>query len=102
MFSRRQRLSRAAFSKAGAAEKQVNTTHFSLTASPNTSGYGVVVSKQVARLSVTRHRLKRQISAALRKLSLPRSLVVYARTGAPLLTYNQIQQELEAGLKRIA
>jgi len=76
--------------------------HFYLSVAHETKGYAVVVSKQVARLSVTRHRLKRQISAVMRAHKLPSGLIVFARSGAPTLSFAQIREELEAGLKQIA
>lgn len=106
MFAKRDRLSRASFPTVARAGKRLHTAHFAFTSAPGATGYAVVVSKQVARLSVTRHRLKRQVQAALRELSkgqkLPSSLVVTARTDAPKLPYKEIQAELEAGISRIA
>lgn len=106
MFPRRQRLSRAAFPTAakaqGGTKGRVHTPHFAFSASGEAEGYAVVVAKGVARLSVTRHRLKRQVSAALRSLRLPPALIVYARTGAPKLSYAEIKAELEAGIGKIA
>lgn len=76
--------------------------HLSLAVSREVLGYAVVVPKQVARLSVTRHRLKRQIMAALRTKKLPAGLVVFARAGLGQLSPADIRAELEAGLARIA
>ncbi len=66
-----------------------------------TSGYAVVVSKKVARLSTTRHRLKRQILAAMRTLNLPKSLVVFPRASAVGLSFKAIQTELSQLLSKI-
>jgi ribonuclease P protein component len=99
MFPRRQRLSRAAFPHASKGGKRITLPYFALSASNEALGHAVIVSKQVARLSVTRHRVKRQVSAILRTLELPPSLIVYARAGAPKRSFAQIKEELEAGLK---
>ena len=109
MFPRRQRLSRAAFPTAakaqGGTKGRVNTPHFAFSASGEAEGYAIVVAKAVARLAVTRHRLKRQVAAVLRGLPparMPRALIIYARTGAPALSYAEIKAEIEAGIGKIA
>jgi ribonuclease P protein component len=53
-----------------------------------------VISKKVAKGSVTRHALKRRIIAALQALSLPQALIVYPRASAVELSVATLQQEL--------
>ena len=63
-------------------------------------GYAVVVPKKVARLSVTRHRIKRRVLAALRTLSLPPALIVFPRASASSVSYKNIQAELASLLPK--
>ena len=58
----------------------------------------MVVSKAVAKSSVARHKLKRRVIEALKRSSLPPSLIVYARKGASTLTYAALRAEIQAGL----
>jgi len=61
------------------------------------------VPKKVARLSVTRHRLKRQALAALRTLpSLPPSLILFPRASAAGLPQREIRAELAGLLSRLS
>ena len=60
----------------------------------DTRGYAVVVSKKIARLSVTRHRLKRRVTGTLERLPLPPALIVYPRAGAAALTAAELRDEL--------
>lgn len=61
----------------------------------NVSGYAVVVSKKVARLSVTRHRIKRQILSILRSFpELPEALIVFPKASAFQLDLLHIQADL--------
>jgi len=60
------------------------------------------VSKKVARLSVTRHRLKRRVIAALRALNLPPGLIVYPRATAGQLDSATMQGELEELLSKLS
>jgi ribonuclease P protein component len=102
MFPRQARLAREDFPAALKGGRRLNTEHFSIVFSHTTRGYAVVVAKEVARLSVTRHRLKRQINAALRACELPSGLIVFARKGAPTLSPAALRAEIEAGLARLA
>jgi ribonuclease P protein component len=102
MFPRRSRLSREAFPRVLKSGVRITLPHLSLAVSREVVGYAVVVPKQVARLSTTRHRLKRQITACLRTHKLPMGLVVFARAGLSQLPPAEMRAELEAGLKRIA
>lgn len=101
MFPRARRLSRASFPAALKGARRITTPHLVFAASRDVPGYAVVIPKQVARLSATRHRLKRHILALLQAHPLPPGLIVFARTGAPQLTAPDLQEEIEAGLKRL-
>lgn len=96
------RLSRAHFAPSG-PEKRVASAHFSLSVRPASKGMGaVVVPKKVARLSVTRHRLKRQIYSVMRpKLNTPGIYIVYARPGSASLPFQTLKEELEGLFTRI-
>ena len=95
MFKRQQRLSRAAFDKALASGKRRSGAHFSIVWSSTVSGYAVVVPKKIARLSVTRHRIKRRVLEALRTLSVPKKgLIVFPRAGVEDMGYDEMRSEL--------
>ncbi len=102
MFPRRERLSRTAFTAALKSGRRVTTPHLALVASREVKNYAVAVPKQVARLSVSRHRLKRQVIGLLQGMTLPAGLIVFARAGAPALNREELRAELEAGIAKIA
>lgn len=61
-------------------------------------GYAVIVSKKIARLSVTRHRIKRQIFGALETFpTLPDSLIIFPKPSALRLDTLHLRTDL-AGL----
>lgn len=64
------------------------------------TGYAVIIPKKVARLSVTRHRLKRQIFEALRTFPLPPALIIFPRTAASSVHYQDMRTELEGLLSK--
>ncbi len=94
VFKRRNRLSRAVFETTLKSGKRRSSTHFSIVRSETESGYAVVVSKKTARLSVTRHRIKRRILEVLRTLPLPKGLIVFPRAGVKDMGYDEMQLEL--------
>jgi ribonuclease P protein component len=100
---RRLRLSRAAFGAALGARGRAASEHFSITKGPTLEGgAAVVISKKVAKRSVDRHLLKRRVLTILRPHISPRhSLVVYARAGAPALSFRTLKEELEILLSRV-
>lgn len=58
-------------------------------------GYAVVVSKKIARLSVTRHRIKRQTLAALRSFPLlPPTLIIFPQPAALRLDTLHLRADL--------
>ncbi len=75
--------------------------HFSVVAAREFKGYAVVVPKKVARLSVTRHRIKRRVQAALRTLRLPSALIVFPKASASSVSYNDIKTELARILTKL-
>lgn len=101
MFSKRERLPRAQFEKALKTRQRVSSVNFLLLAPENTQGYAVVIPKKVIRLSSTRHRLKRQILEVLRALSLPSALIVFPRSTAGSVNYQDMTKELNTLLSKI-
>lgn len=78
----------------------MSSEHLSIVIPAEGRGYAVVVSKKVARLSVTRHRIKRRVLAALRTLELPYALIVFPRASASSVSYQDIQTELATLLSK--
>lgn len=85
------------FSAALRGGKRFSSLHLSLLVPEVGKGYAVVVSKKTARLSATRHRIKRRILSALRSLPLPPALIVFPKASASSVSYQDIRTEL-AGL----
>jgi len=103
MISRKMRLSRAHFAPQG-PETRATSAHFSLSTwdAPQKGGVAAVISKKVARLSVSRHLLKRRIMAVLAPYaSSDRAIVVYARAKAASLPYSELKAELTELLARV-
>ena len=96
MFARAHRLSGSDFSDADIRNApRTSSLNFSAVFPRKASGYAVIVSKKTARLSVTRHRLKRRTLAALRSLpTLPNGLLVYPKASALKLTSEDMRAEL--------
>lgn len=59
------------------------------------NGYAVIIPKKVARLSVTRHRIKRRVLAALRSLPLPSAAIIFPKAAVKDMGYDDIQSELK-------
>ncbi len=96
------RLSRAHFAPLG-PEKRLSSPSFSLSIreAAGTGGCAVVVSKKVAKLSVSRHLLKRRTLSILKPFCTKDiALVLYARAGSQALPYAALKQELEELLTR--
>ena len=98
MFKRSFRLSRDAFLKAQKTGRRLSSSNFSVIQS-DVFGYAVVISKKVARLSVTRHKMKRRVLEALRTISLPAGLIVFPRAEVANMKYDEIRSELATLLK---
>lgn len=95
MFSRRKRLQRSAFSSA-LAGRRYSSEHITAVFPEHTCGYAVIVSKKVARLSVTRHRIKRRVLGALRTCGqeLPPALILFPRASVLTVDHNHLVSEL--------
>lgn len=103
MLPRSKRLSREGFDLLTRA-RRVTSEHFSISyTEPNKiGGFGIVVSKKIAPLSVTRHLLKRQIRSILATYNHKgRAVVVFARKGAPGLSFDESKDELSRLLQSI-
>ena len=100
VFPKKNRLSRAQFPTA-LMGRRVSSVHFSVVIPKNIEGYAVIVPKKIAKLSVTRHAVKRRILSALRKLPLPTSLVVFSRSSLHGVHYQDIEKELADLLSKI-
>ncbi len=95
MFPHKKRLSREDFPHALHNGKRVSSTHLTAVLPEKALGYAVVVSKKTAHLSVTRHRIKRKVLAALRSLpSLPPSVIIFPKPSILHLDVSHIQSEL--------
>ncbi|OGG76612.1 hypothetical protein A2950_02390 [Candidatus Kaiserbacteria bacterium RIFCSPLOWO2_01_FULL_55_19] len=75
--------------------RRLSSPNFSAVVSTEARGYAVVVPKKVARLSVTRHRIKRRVLSALRTLSLPPALIIFPKASASSVSYEDTQAELK-------
>ena len=61
-----------------------------------------MISKKTAKLSVSRHLLKRRMLTVLRPWCSPSlSLIVYARAGSSALSFRELSQELEELVVRV-
>ena len=100
MFSRRERLPRAAFSSLRSARRR-GEVHFTALL-PQGEGYAVVISKKTLPKAVDRHRLKRRILGALRTLpsALPRALIIYPKASAASRTTRELEEALTKLLSR--
>jgi ribonuclease P protein component len=101
VFSRRERLSRADFPLALKTGRRLNSSNFTAVFSEDIRGYAVVVSKKAARLSVTRHRIKRRVLEALRAFPLPRGLIIFPKASAGSVSYKDTKEEIAELLSKI-
>lgn len=103
MFSRRERLSRTVFPAALSSGRRISSSYFSLVIPKEQKGYAVIVPKKVARLSVTRHLIKRRVLAALRAFpSLPPALIIFPKSSVSSMHYRDIKAELFGLLSKIS
>ena len=95
------RLSRAHFAPTG-PEKRVASPHFSLSVrEAEKGGCAVVIGKKVAKLSVSRHLLRRRVLSLLPPWYSPtRVVIVFARPGSKELDYPTLSEEINALLAR--
>ena len=100
VFPKQKRLSRAAFPHFLKDGRRLSSLNFSIIIPKKAEiptkeqGYAVVVSKKVARLSVTRHRIKRQVLTALRTLPLPQTVILFPKASVAKMSYQDILAEL--------
>ena len=102
MIPRSMRLSRAHFAPLG-PETRAASPHFSLSVreAPQNGGCATVISKKVAKLSVSRHLLKRRMLSVMKPYcTKDRAVIVYARPGAAALPYPALAAELSELLAR--
>lgn len=90
------------FPAALTAGRRLSSAHFTAILPREAKGYAVIVSKKTARLSVTRHRIKRQVLAALRALRPPGALILFPKPSALKLEYRQIKMEIAGLLSKIS
>lgn len=103
VFPRRKRLSRAAFPRTLSTGRRVSSPHFVAVIPKETGGYAVIVPKKVARLSVTRHRIKRRVLEALRTLPLlPPALILFPKPPVAHMTHKDVCMELTDLLSKIS
>lgn len=102
MLSRRNRLDRGAVGELSTG-KRAHVAHFSVVARPsNEARAAAVVSKKVAKKAVDRHLVKRRMIEALKPhLRGNRSFVVYARAGAPTLSFRALKEEIDTLLRTV-
>ena len=103
MFPRRLRLAKTDFSPALLAHsRRFSSAHLSLLVpEEGARGYAVIISKKTARLSVTRHRLKRRVLAAMRAYPLPPALIVFPKLSVLKLSSAELKGELGSLLSKI-
>ena len=80
---------------------RLSSAHFTAILPKEASGFAVVVSKKAARLSSTRHLIKRRALEALRALVLPPSIILFPKSSARDLNYKQTRAELTELLSKI-
>ncbi|MBU6214327.1 ribonuclease P protein component [Patescibacteria group bacterium] len=101
MFPRRKRISRTLFPSALRNGRRISSEYFTAVIPEKTSGYAVVVPKKIARLSVARHRMKRQVIGALQSFPLlPKSLIIFPKPSAFRLDSLHLRSDLAALLGR--
>ncbi len=102
VFPSKKRLPRAAFPHILGRGRRVSSPHFVAILSKESSGYAVIVPKKVARLSVTRHRIKRRTLEALRTIPLPfPTLILFPKQSVAYLTHGDVVAELSELLSKI-
>jgi ribonuclease P protein component len=100
VFSRRERLPRALFPTALKTGRRLSSPNFSAVVSSDVRGHAVIIPKKIARLSVTRHRIKRRVFAALKTLPLPPSVVIFPKSSAGSVSYEDTRKEIAALLSK--
>lgn len=78
----------------------MSSKNFTAIFSNDVSGYAVVVTKKVSRLAVVRNRTKRRIIAAIKEVDLPQAVVVFPKSSASSVSYEDTKKELKALLSK--
>jgi RNase P protein component len=94
VFPRAQRFPRSGFSTALRLAKKVSSTHFSVIVPHTGLGYAVVVPKKVARLSITRHKVKRHTLEAMKTLRLPPAAIIFPHASVAKMRYDEVVRDL--------
>ena len=95
MFPRQKRIARKDFDDALKGGRRVSSQNFKIVIPKIARGYAVVVPNKVALLSVTRHKIKRRVLAALRSLhALPTSAILLPQASVLDMRYDALQREL--------
>lgn len=89
------------FLNALSSARRLSSPNFNVVLPKETKGYAVIVSKKAARLSVTRHAVKRRVLAALKTLPLPSSLIIFPKSSVSSMKYRDIKTELGNLLSKI-
>ncbi|OGG65025.1 hypothetical protein A3C94_02145 [Candidatus Kaiserbacteria bacterium RIFCSPHIGHO2_02_FULL_55_17] len=95
MFPRHKRLPRAQFPTVLKSGRRFSSPDLTVVVSQEARGYAVVIPKKVARLAVTRHRMKRRVLAALHAVPLPPALLIFPKASASSVSYKDIQTEIK-------
>ena len=103
VLNRRERLPRALFPAVLKTGRRLSSPHFTVSISREVKGYAVVIQKKVARLSVTRHRIKRQVLAILASFDtpLPPALILFPKSSVSSVSYRDMKAEIEKLLSNI-
>lgn len=95
MFTKRERLSRTAFTQYFAAGRRFHTPALTLVYTPEAPfGVSVVVGKKVSKLAVGRNRIRRRLYAGMRR--------VFSESGTPAAVCIVIAKPLAATYTRAA
>ena len=102
MFPQKKRLSRVMFPSALRDGLRLSSAHFTAVLPKDAKGHAVIVSKKTARLSVTRHRIKRRVTESLRTLPLPAALLLFPKPSVIHMEFCDIKEELTNLLSKIS
>lgn len=101
MLKRSRRLTRCDVEHLLSVGKRTTSSHFVMVYTDNIHGGTVVVGKKVAKTSVQRHKIKRQLRSVCRDVvPIERGHILFARKGAETLTYNELELEVRNLLSR--
>ena len=96
MFPKKERLARTVAPNG----RRFSSKNFTIILPTDSVGYAIVIPKKVARLSVTRHGIKRRVSSALRTIKLPPALIIFPRLPVSSVSYQDMKIELATLLSK--